>query len=50
MLEAGLDYGLRCRLMGHALSRPDYGGGGSMRYRQKELLKIAHPYSCEFLG
>jgi len=45
MLEAGLDYGLRCRLMGHSLSRPDYGGGGSMRYRQEELLKIVHPYS-----
>jgi len=31
--------------MGHSLSRPDYGGGGSMRYRQEELLKIVHPYS-----
>ncbi|MEO1241045.1 MAG: site-specific integrase [Pseudomonadota bacterium] len=44
MLEAGLDYGLRCRLMGHATDRPDYGGGGSMSFRRDELLKIAHPF------
>ena len=43
MLEAGLDYGLRCMLMGHATSRPAYGDGGSMAYRQAELLKFAHP-------
>ncbi|MBL4854151.1 MAG: integrase [Robiginitomaculum sp.] len=43
MLEAGLDYGLRCLLMGHHNTRPQYGDGGSMEYRQKELLKIAHP-------
>ncbi len=43
MLEAGLDYGLRCLLMGHATSRPAYGDGGSMTYRRNELLKIAHP-------
>ena len=43
MLEAGLDYGLRCSLMGHKNSRPKYGDGGSMIYRQGELLKIAHP-------
>lgn len=43
MLEAGLDYGLRCLLMGHKNSRPTYGDGGSMIYRRDELLKIAHP-------
>lgn len=43
MLEAGLDYGLRCLLMGHKNSRPSYGDGGSMSYRRNELLKIAHP-------
>ncbi|PHR58703.1 MAG: integrase [Robiginitomaculum sp.] len=42
MLEAGLDYGLRCLLMGHKNSRPSYGDGGSLEYRQTELLKIAH--------
>jgi hypothetical protein len=44
MLEAGLDYGLRCLLMGHSTSRPAYGDGGSLAYRQTELLKIIHPF------
>lgn len=43
MQEAGLDYGLRCLLMGHATDRPAYGDGGSLEYRRDELLKIAHP-------
>ncbi len=47
MLEAGIDYGLRCRLMGHATERPDYGGGGSMAFRRGQLLKIAHPFEPE---
>jgi len=45
MLEAGLDYDLRCRFMGHSIARPDYGGGGGIRFRREQLLKIAHPYS-----
>ena len=44
MQEAGLDYGLRCLLMGHATDRPAYGDGGSLQYRRDELLKIAHPF------
>lgn len=48
MLEAGLDYGLRCLLMGHKNSRPSYGDGGSMEYRRDELLKISHPISNSF--
>lgn len=47
MLEAGLDYGLRCTLMGHKNNRPQYGDGGSMDYRRKELMKIVHPVSAE---
>ena len=47
MLEAGLDYGLRCTLMGHKNSRPQYGDGGSIDYRRKELLKIVHSVSAE---
>ena len=43
MLEAGLDYGLRCTLMGHKNNRPEYGDGGSLEFRQSELLKIVHP-------
>ena len=49
MLEAGLDYGLRCLLMGHSNSRPSYGDGGSMEYRRNELLKIAHPIADNFI-
>ena len=45
MLEAGLEYDLRCTLMGHKNERPDYGDGGSMGFRRDELLKIAFPYS-----
>ena len=41
MTEAGLDYGLRCLLMGHSTNRPAYGDGGSLEYRQNELNKIA---------
>lgn len=48
MLEAGLDYGLRCLLMDHKNSRPSYGDGGSMECRRAELLKIAHPIDAEF--
>lgn len=42
-LEAGLDYGLRCLIMGHAANRPAYGDGGSLTYRRDGLLKIVHP-------
>ncbi|MCQ8186447.1 DUF6538 domain-containing protein [Parvularcula maris] len=44
MKEAGVDYELRCLLMGHDIKRPNYGDGGSMAYRAKALEKIAHPY------
>ena len=40
MLEAGLDYGLRCTLMGHKNNRPEYGDGGSLAFRRDELKKI----------
>lgn len=49
MLEGGLDYGLRCTLMGHKSDRPEYGDGGSLQYRQSELLKIVHPVKTELL-
>lgn len=42
MLEGGLDYGLRCTLMGHKNNRPEYGDGGSLDFRRVELLKISH--------
>lgn len=47
MLEADLDYGFRCMIMGHRNTRPVYGDGGSMAYRQQQLLKIAHPVACK---
>ena len=50
MLEAGLDYGLRCTLMGHRNPRPEYGDGGSLKYRRDELMKITHPVSSELLS
>lgn len=48
MLEANLDYGLRCLLMGHKNSRPSYGDGGSLEYRRDELLKFTHPVPQSF--
>ena len=48
MLEAGLDYGLRCTLLGHKDNRPAYGDGGAMAYRRDELLKIVHPVDPNF--
>jgi len=50
MLEAGLDYGLRCTLMGHRNPRPEYGDGGSLTYRRDEMLKIVHPVSEALLA
>ena len=44
ILEAGLDYGLRCLLMGHAPNRPASGDGGSLGSRRDELPKIVHSY------
>ena len=46
MLEADLDYGFRCLIMGHKNTRPSYGDGGSMEYRREQLLKIALPYQA----
>ena len=45
MLEAGIDYGLRCLLMGHHNKRPSYGDGGSLEYRRGEMQKIQLPVS-----
>lgn len=44
MQEAGLDYDLRCRLMGHANSRPRYGDGGSLAWRREQLSQITLPF------
>jgi len=39
MLEADIDYGLRCILMGHHNTRPSYGDGGSLEYRREQMKK-----------
>ena len=49
MLEAGLDFGLRCTLMGHRNPRPEYGDGGSLKYRRDEMLKLVHPVTDALL-
>jgi integrase len=48
MKEAELDYELRMLILGHDNKRPEYGIGGSMDYRLKELQKISHPYPTDF--
>ncbi len=49
MKEGGLDYELRCHLMGHATDRPDYGEGGGLAWRRDQLMKITLPFdSCTF--
>ncbi|WP_422022901.1 site-specific integrase [Roseibium sp.] len=47
--EGGVDYEMRCRLLGHAINRPDYGEGGSLEYRRDLLKKIALPFDAEIL-
>ena len=44
MVEADIDYALRCRLMGHKNERPDYGSGGSLEYQRDQMLKFTHPF------
>lgn len=46
MKEANLDDELRRLLMGHTIERPRYGMGGSLEWRQRELKKIALPFSA----
>jgi len=43
MLEAVIEFGLRCTLMGHPNPRPEYDAGDSLTYRRDEMLKIVHP-------
>lgn len=40
MKEGGLDEELRRIQMGHTIDRPRYGSGGSLAWRQAELMKI----------
>ena len=42
--EGGVDYEMRCLLMGHSIARPDYGEGGSLAYRRELLERIVLPF------
>lgn len=44
MQEGGLDYDLRCRLMGHANGRPRCGDWGSLERCCDQLVKIGLPF------
>ncbi|MEO9963870.1 MAG: hypothetical protein ABJF07_26585, partial [Nisaea sp.] len=37
MKVAGIDFELRCILMGHSMDRPEYGQGGSLEWQRDEL-------------
>lgn len=50
MIEGGLDYGLRCKILGHSNSRPEYGDGGSIAWRHEQLSKIVLPYDPRLVG
>ncbi|CAN7177355.1 tyrosine-type recombinase/integrase [Rhizobium rhizogenes] len=49
MLEAGLDFEFRQRMMGHSVDRPEYGDGGSMEWRREQLLKIALTFDANLI-
>lgn len=50
MKEGGLEDELRRLIMGHAIDRPKYGEGGSLQWRQSELMKIVLPYDPAIVG
>lgn len=50
MTESDIDYGLRCRLMGHKTTRPVYGDGGKLEWQAAQLKKIALPYDPAVVG
>ncbi|MNW16339.1 hypothetical protein D3C71_2151630 [compost metagenome] len=47
MKEAGIGDDLRRILLGHRIDREEYGIGGSLEWRQKELAKVALPFAPE---
>src|SRR5690606_26360546 len=44
MKNAGLDTELRMMLMGHTIDRPQYGEGGSLKWKADGLAKMAMPF------
>lgn len=49
MKDGGLDTELRMMLMGHAIDRPDYGEGGSLKWKYEELSKIVLPFDSKIV-
>lgn len=50
MKEAGITDDLRRILLGHRIDREEYGIGGSLEWRQKELKKVALEFSPELFA
>ena len=50
MKEAGIGDDLRRIILGHRIDREEYGIGGSLEWRQKELAKVALPYASAVLN
>lgn len=46
MVEADVDYGFRCLIMGHKTDRPKYGDGGKLEWQAEQLQKIALPFDA----
>jgi hypothetical protein len=44
MKNAKVDPEVRRILMGHAIDRPEYGEGGSLKMRQREIRKVSLPF------
>ncbi|TIV94267.1 MAG: integrase, partial [Mesorhizobium sp.] len=44
MKVGGIDAELRKIIMGHSIDRPDYGVGGTLEWRQENLMRIALPF------
>lgn len=44
MKDGRLDTELRMMLMGHSIDRPDYGEGGSLKWKYEELSRIVLPF------
>lgn len=49
MKEAGIGDDLRRMLLGHRIDREEYGIGGSLEWRQKEMAKVALPFAADVL-
>lgn len=50
LIEADVDRGVRCRLMGHEDNRPAYGDGGALSFRHGILQDMAFPVSEKLLN